>query len=139
MIFNFYFILLSSYRYVPASLKRFLASFDRLPRATLRKVDEFRTTKLCHQCYEVLASPSPWSGHRWKRCDNCHKRYNRDINAGYNMLTVGLAKDYGDLGYELPQKMSRSVGSCLFINSSVTRASSASRSNRCSGSKPTRH
>lgn len=50
-------------------------------------VNEFRTTKLCGNCHqENITSKSP---HRYQFCPNCHTCWNRDVNAGVNILYLG--------------------------------------------------
>lgn len=50
-------------------------------------VNEFRTTKLCANChYENITSKSP---HRYQYCPNCRTCWNRDVNAGINILYLG--------------------------------------------------
>lgn len=108
------FISFSQFRYVPAALTRFEKAIKRHPRATLRLTNEFRTSKLCHVCYGILASPTGWSKHRWKCCHRCRLVFNRDTNAAFNILTRGLAKDYPDLGHGLPIQFKRDV-SMVFL------------------------
>lgn len=56
--------------------------------ADILQINEFRTTKLCSKCHEVaVTSKSP---HRYQFCQKCGISWNRDVNAGNNMLTVGL-------------------------------------------------
>lgn len=53
-------------------------------------VDEFRTTMLCSQknCHQMVrTSLSP---KRYQFCTNCGTNWNRDVNAGNNILYVGL-------------------------------------------------
>lgn len=55
-------------------------------------VDEFRTTMLCSQknCHQMVkTSKSP---KRYQFCKNCGTNWNRDVNAGNNILYVGLQK-----------------------------------------------
>lgn len=50
-------------------------------------VNEFRTTKLCANCHcENITSKSP---HRYQFCPNCRTCWNRDVNAGLNILYLG--------------------------------------------------
>lgn len=50
-------------------------------------VNEFRTTKLCGTCHcENITSKSP---HRYQYCPNCRTCWNRDVNAGLNILYLG--------------------------------------------------
>lgn len=56
-------------------------------RADILLVNEFRTTKLCGNCHqENKTSKSP---HRYQFCPNCHTCWNRDVNAGVNILYLG--------------------------------------------------
>lgn len=60
--------------------------------ADVMEIGEFRTTKLCSNCFEftkVMRSP-----HRHSICPNskCRTVWNRDVNAGKNILQLG--RDY---------------------------------------------
>lgn len=59
-------------------------------------VDEFRTTMLCSNCFSVLEKfKSPES---YKFCPNseCSINWNRDFNAGINILYKGIAEITGE-------------------------------------------
>lgn len=56
-------------------------------KADILFVNEFRTTKLCAKCFcENKTSKSP---HRYQYCPNCSTCWNRDVNAGINILYLG--------------------------------------------------
>lgn len=77
--------------YVKAPLKSLIRSLSRF--ADVVMVDEFRTTMLCSNCYQpALTSSSP---HRWQHCNECAIMWNRDINAGRNILYLGRARLLG--------------------------------------------
>lgn len=64
-------------------------------RAHVMEVNEFRTTKLCssNNCYHpVNTSKSP---HRYQFCPKCNTSWNRDVNAGNNILSIGLCHLFG--------------------------------------------
>jgi Putative transposase DNA-binding domain len=50
--------------------------------------DEFRTTKLCCKCYEPLNIST--DKHRYAVCPNCRTVFNRDVNAGANILHLAI-------------------------------------------------
>lgn len=55
-----------------------------------RLTDEFRSTMLCSKCFNFcLTSKRP---HRYQVCPNCNITWNRDINAGNNIITLGLCE-----------------------------------------------
>lgn len=56
--------------------------------ADVVEVDEFRTTKLCSNCFQPNEPAT--SPHRYYYCTNCHKTFNRDVNAGINIGRRGL-------------------------------------------------
>lgn len=50
--------------------------------------DEFRTSKLCSNCHAILrTSRLP---HRYQFCPECGSMWNRDVNAGNNIIYVAL-------------------------------------------------
>lgn len=66
---------------------RKLVNALRLRKADILLVNEFRTTKLCGNCKEEnITSKSP---HRYQFCPNCRTCWNRDVNAGVNILYLG--------------------------------------------------
>lgn len=91
-------------------------SFGRLRRVTMLPVDKFRTTLCCSYCHS-FAPPSKTHKSRAQHCTGCGKCWNRDTNAGRNMITAGLAKHYGELGYELPLHMHRGVSFLILFKS----------------------
>lgn len=72
--------------YIRTPHKQLVAAL-RLRRADILFVNEFRTTKLCANCHqENITSKSP---HRYQFCPNCRTCWNRDVNAGINILYLG--------------------------------------------------
>lgn len=66
---------------------RKLVAALRTRKADILFVNEFRTTKLCGNCHEEnITSKSP---HRYQFCPNCRTCWNRDVNAGANILYLG--------------------------------------------------
>lgn len=73
--------------------------------ADVLRINEFRTTKLCSTCHEVAnTSKSP---HRYQFCQKCNIVWNRDVNAGNNMLQLGLYHHI--LSKELPTNFKKST------------------------------
>lgn len=71
--------------------------------ADVLRVNEFRTTKLCSCCFEpVCTSKSP---HRYQFCQKCNIVWNRDVNAGKNILQLGLYNNI--LGQEKPDNFKK--------------------------------
>lgn len=63
------------------------AALDRIQRAKVFLVDEFRTTALCCKCHRYMRTPKLPA--RDQRCPGCPLIIHRDNNAGHNMITVG--------------------------------------------------
>jgi hypothetical protein len=72
------------------------------PRCNIFSVNEFRTTKLCSSCYNVLQPPIKprngrkkelqnrrWWRDRYRTCKICKMVWNRDVNAGDNIFKLG--------------------------------------------------
>lgn len=65
--------------------------------ADVMLIDEFRTTRLCSECHEPVFTSR--RKHRYQVCPNqdCDiKCWNRDVNAGNNMVYNGLRTLLGD-------------------------------------------
>lgn len=77
---------IKGYIHVPNA--RLVKKLENHPNIQLQKINEYNTTKLCSYCdHQLKVSKSP---DRYAVCPNCHIIWNRDINAGYNILKRGL-------------------------------------------------
>lgn len=54
-------------------------------------VDEFRTSQLCSKCHSVLEKFKSPESYKFCKNFNCRTNWNRDINAGKNILQKGIA------------------------------------------------
>lgn len=58
-------------------------------RAPVLIIDEFRTSKLCHQCHGILGPDRlTEEGQRLKACATCSIDVERDVNAAENIKQV---------------------------------------------------
>ena len=65
----------------------------RYPRVRLQS--EFRTSKLCSNCYETLEDTQFYGV---KSCQNCFIEWNRDVNAARNIRDIWYVKNlHGDV------------------------------------------
>ena len=75
--------------YVKTRLKKFYLALKKNENCVVYWTDEFRTAKLCSNCYSVCkTSQFP---HRFQVCPNCKKVWNRHINAATNILCKALS------------------------------------------------
>ena len=71
----------------------------------IEKIDEFRTSVLCHKCNSRLSNFDCKTGIindkpefcKHKRCKVCKLNYNRDENAAINILRLGLQQMKGEI------------------------------------------
>lgn len=74
--------------------------------ADVVEVNEFRTTILCSSCYKkapptdkkappTKKKPNRRMTHRYQHCNSCHITWNRDVNAGLNIMYVGEQRTRG--------------------------------------------
>lgn len=79
-------------KHIPGSIQSMAKAIKDTRRAEVIIVDEYNTSRLCSKCYGVLKSPGRNvdynNGKRWKRCDSCKVSWDRDINAGNNMINI---------------------------------------------------
>lgn len=58
-------------------------------------VDEFRSTKLCSKCFGELETKKGRKRYRRMICKSCKTVWHRDVNAGRNMIMLGLCDHFG--------------------------------------------
>lgn len=63
--------------------------------------DEFRTTKCCSNCFHSFRAVK-YAKDRNKYCENCGASWNRDVNAGRNIIIRGLSQYFSNLGHGMP-------------------------------------
>ncbi|KAI3656511.1 hypothetical protein MP638_004809 [Amoeboaphelidium occidentale] len=68
--------------HVPAPTKTLFQKLKSKLKWRCRKVDEFRTSKLCRNCNSELEQKKAWTS---KFCHGCNKLVDRDINAALNI------------------------------------------------------
>lgn len=92
--------------YVRTPIRKVVKHLEQI--ADIYRVNEFRTTKLCSQCHKPAETSS--SAHRYQVCRNsiCDSNvWNRDVNAGNNILKVRL--NHRLLGCELHPNFKRTT------------------------------
>lgn len=58
-------------------------------RADVMLTNEYRTSKVCSGCFQLALTPKN-KKHRYVSCRGCASTNNRDVNAGRNILYIGL-------------------------------------------------
>lgn len=78
--------------YIGTAQRRIIAELKKL--ADVHIIDEYGTTKFCAKCKigKCVTSKSP---HRYQYCKMCKTTWNRDINAGLNILHLGVDEILG--------------------------------------------
>lgn len=94
--------------YIKPGQQRLLNKLVNCPRVTVKLVDEFRTSITCSSCHSQLEKRSRTGRARGMYCPSCKVIWNRDVNAGRNMITAGLGDHYSHMGHSRPEALTRS-------------------------------
>ena len=78
--------------YVRSPHTRFIQQLKRHHQIQFVGIDEYNTTKVCSSCLTKAQHTISKSPHRFSSCKECKIVWNRDVNAGLNILYIGYQK-----------------------------------------------
>lgn len=88
-------------------------AFQRNEKVDVYNVDEYKSTKLCSKCFGELTTKKARKRYRRMVChtEDCRTVWHRDVNAGRNMVMLGLSEHFG---HPKPEEYSRTRVVSLF-------------------------
>ncbi|CAO1376712.1 unnamed protein product [Diamesa hyperborea] len=88
--------------YIKSPHTKFIKMLKLHPKVIFIPINEYNTTKVCSTCLKKdkhIVSKSP---HRFSCCNQCKIVWNRDVNAGMNILKIGYKRLVeGDTNYSI--------------------------------------
>lgn len=85
--------------YIKSPHSQIIRELKHHPKIQFVEVDEYRSTKVCSSCLTDANHKVSKSPHRFSCCTQCKIVWNRDVNAGLNILFMGY------LNYTLRKKL----------------------------------